>query len=112
MQELRLAARAAAGATAAVDMFSRRFGLTLEELEDLYANSTWKDYADVYGGTAWRVIVHDHKPVFHSFEIDDHIESLRRRGQNRCTRNNSRQQPPIASDLQKWWTRFAIWIPP
>jgi hypothetical protein len=59
MQELRLAARAAAGATAAVDMFSRRFGLTLEELEDLYANSTWKDYADVYGGTAWRVIVHD-----------------------------------------------------
>lgn len=54
LQGIRWEARKAETARAALVPFERRFKVTLEQLEVLYANPAWRNAA--YGGNAWKTI--------------------------------------------------------
>jgi len=52
VQALRMAARRCSTATECAHVFEKRFGWTILDLRNLFANPNWK-YAKGYGGNAW-----------------------------------------------------------
>jgi hypothetical protein len=88
IQSTRDKARRSSTAAAALSAFSGRFRLTLADLDDLFSNPAWRDFAPAYGGNAWRAIVGDLQHVAETIDrgrIDDVTELLDRlyqRGHN------------------------------
>ncbi len=55
LQSVRQAARSRSSAREAVEIFQKRFGRSVEDLDTLYGNPNWKD-AKAVGGHAWRCV--------------------------------------------------------